>query len=61
MGGYAEALEWLTAGLELALRTGDPEAPWSSCARCARPAWPRSGGRPTRFSSTRPRGSTRER
>ena len=25
MGGYAEALDWLTAGLELALRTGDPE------------------------------------
>jgi tetratricopeptide (TPR) repeat protein len=26
MGGYAEALDWLTAGLELALRTGDPES-----------------------------------
>ena len=26
MGGYAEALAWLTAGLELALRTGDPES-----------------------------------
>lgn len=26
MGGYAEALDWLTAGLGLALRTGDPES-----------------------------------
>ncbi len=26
MGGYAEALDWLTAGLELALRPGDPES-----------------------------------
>jgi hypothetical protein len=26
MGGYAEALDWPTAGLELALRTGDPES-----------------------------------
>ena len=26
MGGYAEALDWLTAGLELALRAGDPES-----------------------------------
>ncbi len=25
IGDHAEALEWLTAGLELALRTGDPE------------------------------------
>jgi len=26
MGDHAEALDWLTAGLELALRTGDPES-----------------------------------
>jgi len=26
MGDHAEALEWLTTGLELALRTGDPES-----------------------------------
>jgi tetratricopeptide (TPR) repeat protein len=26
LGGYDEALDWLTAGLELALRTGDPES-----------------------------------
>ena len=25
IGDHAEALEWLTTGLELALRTGDPE------------------------------------
>ena len=25
LGDHAEALEWLTTGLELALRTGDPE------------------------------------
>jgi hypothetical protein len=25
LGGHAEALGWLTTGLELALRTGDPE------------------------------------
>jgi hypothetical protein len=27
IGDHAEALEWLTTGLELALRTGDPESP----------------------------------
>jgi hypothetical protein len=26
IGDHAGALEWLTAGLELALRTGDPES-----------------------------------
>jgi hypothetical protein len=26
IGNHAGALEWLTTGLELALRTGDPEA-----------------------------------
>ena len=26
IGDHAEALEWLTTGLELALRTGDPES-----------------------------------
>jgi tetratricopeptide (TPR) repeat protein len=26
MGDHAEALDWLTAGLEVALRTGDPES-----------------------------------
>jgi tetratricopeptide (TPR) repeat protein len=26
MGNHAEALEWLTTGLELALRTGDPDS-----------------------------------
>ena len=26
IGGHAAALEWLTTGLELALRTGDPES-----------------------------------
>jgi hypothetical protein len=38
IGDHAGALEWLTAGLELALRTGDPESaleqlrPWrASC------------------------------
>ena len=26
IGEHAEALEWMTTGLELALRTGDPES-----------------------------------
>jgi tetratricopeptide (TPR) repeat protein len=53
IGDHTGALEWLTAGLELALRTGDPESALSSSARCARPACPRSGARPTKFSSER--------
>jgi len=37
-------------------RRGNPGArPLSSSARCARPACPRSGARPTKFSSERPR------
>ena len=38
MGDHAEALDWLTAGLELALRTGDPELLFSSFVCSTRPA-----------------------
>jgi hypothetical protein len=50
----AEAPEWLTTGLELALRTGDPEGALEQLCPL-RASWPRLGGRPTKFSSTRPR------
>ena len=47
IGDQAGALEWLTTGLELASRTSDRSRPLSSSARCARPACPRSGARPS--------------
>ena len=55
IGDHAGALEWLTTGLELAQRTGGPESALEQLRRCARPACPRSGARPTKFSSERPR------
>ena len=56
----AEALGWLTTGLELALRTGDPEGVVERCARCGRPGRARAVGR--RNSAARgPGESTRER
>jgi len=55
IGDHAGALEWLTTGLELAQRTGGPESALEQLRRCARPACPRSGARPTRFRSERPR------
>ena len=58
LGDHAEALEWLTTGWNWRGAPVTRRAPWSSCARCARPAWPRSGGWADECSSTRPRGST---
>ena len=55
IGDHAEALEWLTTRLELALRTGDPESaleqlrpPRASCLSAL-------GRRPAKFRSERPR------
>ena len=43
LGDHADALEWLTPGLELALRTGDPESALEQLRPLRAPAWPPSG------------------
>ena len=64
IGAHAEALEWLTTGLKLALRTGDPESALGQLRPLRASCLPRSGVHPAKFRSGRPRanrGKTGER
>jgi tetratricopeptide (TPR) repeat protein len=55
IGDHAEALEWLTTGLTLALRTGDPESALEQLRPSRASCLSALGRRPAKFRSERPR------
>jgi hypothetical protein len=60
IGDHAGALDWLTAGWRWPCAPVIRSRPLSSSARRARPACPRSGARPAKFRSERPRANRGE-